>query len=394
VTLRDFKYLRNQRILTLALILTLASTLFSITAFSLLGFYRGFNAYLGEGKDIVAIYEKRSHSPFTGVVPMHLTEQVRPINGVLASSPEVIAPCILKSEPIFIRGIVPEEFSKLNPLAIVKGHMLELTDINSAIVGRGLAERLSLDLGNKVLVLGVLADRYMELQVKGIYESQSTMEDEALVPVYVGQWLRGIDYGHVTLIRVKINEDQLSSSDLLNVIAKESSEPAQTSPSEEEGKQAEGIIPVVKTSLSLEDIGVEEAQRFMRSYLDRYGVTKETLLILSIMVFVFASASVAAASTTLIQQHKHEIGVLRSLGASNKSIRKDLLAKLLFWSLAASAAGITLATATLTTIDRSGYLQVLSHRILFQLEPLIVALNFILVSLLVATTITRSSLKH
>jgi len=393
VRLRGFKYLRSQRILTLALILTLASMLFSITAFSFLGFYKGFNAYLGEGKDIVAIYEKRSRTPFTGAVPTHLAERIRPINGVLASSPEVIAPCVVKSESIFIRGIVPEDFSKLNPLTIVEGYMLELTDVNLAIVGKGLAERLDLKTGDKVLVLGVLVDRYLELLIKGIYESQSTMDDEALVPLYVGQWLRGIDYGHVTLIRVKIAKDQLSSSALLNVIAKEASKPAQTSPGEEEEKQAERIIPTVKTSFNLEDIGIEEAQSFMRRYLDRYGVTKEALLILSIMVFILTSASVASACATLLQQHKREIGVLRSLGASKKTIKLDLLVKVLSWSLAASAAGITLATATLMAIEGSGYLQVLSHRILFQLDPLIIALNFILVSLLVAISITRSDME-
>jgi len=390
----SFRYLRRQRILTLAFILTLASTLFSITAFSLLGFYKGFNAYLGEGEDVVAIYERRSRTPFTGTVPMYLAEQISPIKGVLASSPEVIGPCIVKSESIFIRGIIPEEFSKLNPLTIVEGDMLELTDVNFAIVGKGLAEGLNLKPGDKVLALGVLADRYVEVQVKGIFESQSTMDDEALVPLYVGQWLRGIDYGHVTLIRVKIDKDQLSSCDLLNVIAKEASKPAQTGLGKEEEKQAEGIIPVVKTSFNLEDIGVEEAQSFMRSYLDKYGVTKEALLILSIMVFILASASVASASTTLIQEHKREIEVLRSLGASKKTLKTDLIVKILSWSLAASAAGILLAAATLTVIGESGYLQVLSHRVLYQLDPLIVALNFVLVSMLVATSITCIDLRH
>lgn len=390
----SFRYLRRQRIMTLALILTLSSTLFSLTAFSFLSFYKGFNAYLGGGKDIVTIYGRRSSTPFTGAVPMHLAERIRSTNGVLASSPEVVAPCIVKSESIFIRGVVPEEFSKLNPLAIVKGHMLELTDMNSAIVGKGLAERLGLDLGDKVLVLGVLADRYMELQVKGIYESQSMMDDEALVPVYVGQWLRGVDYNHVSVIRVKIDRDEVSPSELLKQIAEEASKPVETSTSEEEEKQAEEIIPIVETSFNLEDVGVKEAQKFMRSYLNRYGVTKEALLILSIMAFIFASASVASASTTLIRQHKREIGVLRSLGASKKAIKTDILVKVLSWSLAAAAAGIILATVILIVVGRSGYVQVLSHRIIFQFDPLIIALNFTLVSLLVAISIMRSSLKY
>lgn len=389
----SFRYLRRQRIITLALILTLASALFSITSLSLLGFYKGFNAYLGEGEDIVAIYETRSRTPFTGIVPTYLAERINSMGGVLASSPEVIAPCIVKGEAIFMRGVMANEFSKLDPLIIVEGDMLELTDVDSAIVGKRLAERLDLRPGDEVLVLGVLAERYLELRIKGIYESQSPMDDEALVPLYAGQWLRGIDYNYVTVIRVKIDRAELSPSKLSKEIATLASKPAQTSTGEEGEKPAERFLPIVETSFKPENIGVKEAQRFVRSYLNRYGVTKEALLILSIIVFILASASIARATTTLLRQHKHEIGVLKALGASKKTIKTDLLVKLLSWSLVASAMGTLSATATLYVIGERGYLQVLSHRILFQLDPLAITLNFILVSLLVAISIVRLDLR-
>jgi len=48
--LTGFKYLERKRTLTLAVILTLSSMLFSLTALSLLGFYKGFTAYLGGEK--------------------------------------------------------------------------------------------------------------------------------------------------------------------------------------------------------------------------------------------------------------------------------------------------------------------------------------------------------
>lgn len=55
-----FKYLERKRTLTLAVILTLSSMLFSLRVLSLLGFYRGFTAYLGEGGDIVHAQVKSS----------------------------------------------------------------------------------------------------------------------------------------------------------------------------------------------------------------------------------------------------------------------------------------------------------------------------------------------
>jgi len=76
-----------------------------------LGFYRGFTAYLGEGEDIVAIYDRKSRTPFTGLVPAYLAEKLSALNGVLAGSPEAIVPCIIKGESTFLRGIIPEEFT-------------------------------------------------------------------------------------------------------------------------------------------------------------------------------------------------------------------------------------------------------------------------------------------
>jgi ABC-type lipoprotein release transport system permease subunit len=70
---------------------------------------------------------------------------------------------------------------------MVEGAMLKLDDLNSAVVGKNVAERLRLNLNDEILVLGVLSDRYLELQVKGIFVSHTPMDDEILAPLYVGQ---------------------------------------------------------------------------------------------------------------------------------------------------------------------------------------------------------------
>jgi ABC-type lipoprotein release transport system permease subunit len=175
-------------------------------------------------------------------------------------------------------------------------------------------------------------------------------------------------------------------------VAKEASNP---SPSDGEGQKppGEAVLPTMRKHFRIEDIGVQEPQRFMESYLCRYGVSKEALLILSIMVFLFSSTSVVAASKIIITQHKGEIEVLRSIGASKKTIKADLLIKLLPWSLISSAIGIILVMAALTKIQENGYLQVLSHKLTFQVDPLIVAVCFILASFLVSISVLRSDLE-
>jgi len=390
--LTGFKYLRRQRILTLAVILIMASTLFTITVFSLLGLYRGFNAYLGEREDIVAIYDRKSRTPFTGgYVPTYLAEKIGLMNGVLASSPEIIAPCFLGDKAIFLRGIIPEDFTELNQLTLLDGSMLELSDLNSTIVGRRLAERLGLKTGDRILVFGIFRDRYVELEIKGIFTSHSAMDDEALAPLYVGQWLR-VDYNHVTLIRFKIDRSLISPTVIFEEVSKESSGSGETGTDGQwsPGHSITQIIPITEIEFKIEEVGVDRAQSFMKSYLDAYGVTRETLLILCFMVFSLASVSVISASKILISQHKGEIEVLKSVGASNRTIKTDLIVKALPWSLLSSIIGTCIGILALMAIERSGYVQVLSHGITFYFDPLVLALQLFFTSLIVALSILRS----
>jgi len=391
LSLKGFSYLRNRRILKLFMMLVLSSMLFSITGLSLLGFYKNFDEYLGEENDIVVVYASGSSTPYTGYVPAYLSERISQMEGVLASSSEMIIPCFIEDEAIFLRGIVPEDFTKLNEISMIAGDPLEIRDINYLIVGYRLAERLDLRTGEHVLILGVLRDRYLELQVKGIYKSNTMIDDEVLAPLYAGQWLRGAGYNRVTLIRFKIDRSKVNPSMIFDEVEKESEKP---SPGLGEGTGLPEIIPSQRASINIEDIAVEEAQRFMNTYLERYGITREALLILSVMVFIFSSASIVTASNTIMSQHGAELELLQSLGASTTTLKWDILMKLLPWSLASSTIGIIISLAALTVLNENGFLLALSHRFNIQVDPNIAAINFILVSLLLSIIILRSDLKH
>lgn len=390
MTLTSFKYLQRQRLLILTLVLMLASVLFSITAFGFFGFYKTFNAYLGESEDIIAIYDAGSTTPFTGFVPLQLTTCIENVSGVIAYSPEITAPILLRGKSVFFRGVIPDEFSKLNPLTILNGETLQLRDTHSAIVGKRLADTLNFAVGSKVLVLGVLSERYLELDIKAIYESNSALDDEAIVPLYVGQWLRGTNYETLTLIRVKIDRSKLTPTLLYEAIAKKAEAPSpdgKTKPS-----PIEEIIPLSNSAINPQNLGVKETQNFMKTYLDRYGMTQETVLILSIAVFIFASATIFSASHTLTRQHEHETAVLRSLGASTKTLKLDLIIKALPWSITASLIGVLITAVALLAMESSG-VQALSHTIHFQPEPLLLALNILLVSTIAVLGIMRSTKK-
>ncbi|MCW4018898.1 MAG: FtsX-like permease family protein [Candidatus Bathyarchaeota archaeon] len=397
MSLLRFRYLNRNRILSLFLIITLTSTLFSVTAFSFLGFYNGFSNYVGEDSDVVAIYGTAASTPLTGLVPLFLADEIVSVNGVLAASPEVIAPCVIAGQSVFVRGVMPQSLSKLNTIAITEGAPLLINDTESAVIGRSLSNRLNLKLGDKITVFSIISEKYANLEVAGIFDSDSPLDDEVLVPVYVGQWLRGVNYNLVSVIRAKIDPTQVNINTLYDVIADEASPSATSTPSQSKGdaeQQLEGLLSISKTRFNLGSVTVDQAQDFMKSYLNRYGVSKDTLIILSIVVLVFASGTAAGALTLFLNQHKHEIGVLRSVGASTKKIKKDLLVKLLPWSLVASTFGVLLSAAVLLLFQNFGYLQVLSHRLVFQLDPIIVAANYILISTLVVAGVARLEMKQ
>jgi ABC-type lipoprotein release transport system permease subunit len=393
MSLIGFRYLNRQRVLTLVLILALTSALFLVTALSFLGFYNGFSAYLGEEKDTVAIYSNTGRTPFTGQVPSFLADNVSLVSGVLACSPEAIAPSVVNDKSVFIRGIMPEDFRKITPLKMTQGDLLTASDVDAAIIGAGFSERLNLKVGDKFMAFGVLSPQLVELQVKGIYVSGSVMDDEALVPLYIGQWLRGSDYNHVTLIRVKMDPAQLNAVSLYSVITKD--EPQTTAvPSDKPKTSLSDLIPLNQISFKVGSLGVEDTQTFMQSYLSNYGVNKDTFVILSVVVMVLAGGTAACALTMFLNQHKSEISVMHAVGASERKIKTDLLLKLLAWSFVASTLGVVFATIVLAFFGSVGYLQVLSHGVSLTLDPSIIFANFALVSLLVVVGVIRWDVKQ
>lgn len=391
-SLIGFQYLSRRRFLILVLALTMASTLFSVTAFSFLGFYNAFNSYLGEEEDVVAIYNRRSSTPFTSLIPVSLAFQITSLEGVLAVSPEVIVPIMVEDTSAFLRGIMPENFTRLTLLAMLQGDRLELTDLKSAIVGTRLAERLGVNVGDQVLVFSVLKEHYLELEVEGVFKSETPMDDEILAPIYAGQWLRGVDYGYATIIRVRIDRSRLNAESLWKALAEEAaSEPEEEKLSERSWR--EKIVPIPIIRIDPDDIDIKEAKEFMASYLNKYGVSLNMLLILSLIVFVLASASSFSASKTFMQQHELEMKVLRSIGMSNRSLKIDLAVKVLPYSLASSIFGTVIAIIMLVPINKIGSLRALCHTMNLQFNSTIITLNIVLTLLITTISIAYLEMK-
>ncbi|MEM3739768.1 MAG: FtsX-like permease family protein [Candidatus Korarchaeum sp.] len=389
MSLWGFKYLRSNRLITLFLMLTLLSMLFSVTAISSLSFYKSLVNYLGEEEDIVVLYDRNARTPFSGYVPVHLAERLENIKGVIVSSPEVIAPSIVKGEAVFVRGVLPKKFFELHRIKILNGSIFDQNETKSAIIGKNIARRLNLKLNDRLFAFGVLTESYVELQVRGIYASDSFIDDEILVPLYVGQWLRGINYGYVSFIRFKVNKSLINLSEVFSEVMKEGSEHS----SHESRLRVELVMSEAVTNFSNKKVGAEIASRLMRSYIDRYGLTEETILILSTAIILFSSAMIAVASETTVTQHKGEIGVLRALGASKKFLKLDIIIKILTLSLFSSLLGTLLAIIFLSFIQVQERLVILSHIMRLQLDLTLIVMSILITPVLVLISLFKIEIK-
>lgn len=393
-----FPYLRKKRTLSLIIILTLTSALFSVTAYSFLGFYNGFTNYVGEQDDVLAVYSTIGSTPFTGIVSLSAVNTVASLPGVVAVSPEVIAPSMIGTQSVFIRGVLPDQLTKMNTLTLVSGESLTANDTDSTVIGQNLASRLNLKVGDKILVQGVLAQKYVELKIKGIFQSSSALNDEAIVSICVGQWLRGLSYDQATVIRTKIDPTATNAKQLYQELKAQTNQTSTNSPSPTPKSQAqqelETLIPITSSVIKLQNIGVEQSQEFMQSYLNRYGISKDTLIILSIVVLVIASGTATGAITLYVRQHNSDIEIIQSIGVTSKKVKTDLALRMVTYAILATIAGTLISAVVISIFQQLGYLQVLSHSITFQLDPLVVAANVILLSALVCINIARMELKQ
>jgi ABC-type lipoprotein release transport system permease subunit len=363
-----------------------------VTAAGFLGYYNSFNTYLGEGVDVVAIYDVESRTPFSGYVPAYLTDQIGGIKGVLAVSPEAITPCIIRNQTLFIRGVLPQEFCKLNTVSMVTGDFLNESSFDQVALGKRVADRLNVGVNDTVVVFATLADRYTELRVAGVYSTNSSMDDEALVQLNVGQWLCFNDYNWVTLIRAKIDVNLFQNAKLHETLAENASQTTPPPFTSNQHSTYQQLFFWSTVDFPIGKIGVTNTENIMQGFLDRYGVTKEAFVVLSVMVFCFSSATILVACQTLLLQHKRSLATLHSIGVSQKQLKFDVVCKVLPISLIASFLGSILAAVILSVLGNYGFLMALSHEVNFVVDPFMVVLNCLLMAGIVTLSIAHRRL--
>lgn len=378
--LTRYMYLDRRRLAALLAVVAAASMLAGMTGILMLGVYRGAEAFAAPGPGVVLVYDASSRTPFTGLLPLGLARSLAGAEGVEAVSPEVLAPCTVRGEPVFLRGVVPENFSRTVELEIVEGRGLG-EGLREALVGAGLAERLGLGVGDGILAVGVLKPVYAELRVVGVYRTGTPLDDEIIVHIETAQWFRTSSYGQVTLFRVKAQAARL---------------PVPGGGGGGRG-EADLLATVSRLARYLETLGERPGRAgaatprgFAENYVEGLGLGREALYILTLAVLLFSAGGIVVAVDTVVVLHREEIGVLRTLGAARRTVKADLALKLAPWVAGASLLGVGLA-AVLAGLAGPRLL-LLSHRVPPTPDPLLAVVTVAAALLLVAAALARVKL--
>src|SRR5208282_3970610 len=118
----------------------------------------------------------------------------------------------LGNQPVMVRGVDPESFMELQDPVILEGSAIAANDTNQVMVGETLAKQMGLHPGSQITVVGGVRATIAQLAVKGVFSTGTPLDNEVVAPLWVGDWLRGISYNIVSILRIEVSPHEAPSS--------------------------------------------------------------------------------------------------------------------------------------------------------------------------------------
>lgn len=373
----------------LLLILIASSAAFTVT-FSLLFSIQGAGSNaLGESNHLVIVSSGNSRTPVTSVIPLALIGKISQVSGIRNISPEVLAPSTLSNKPVMVLGVDPAIFYQIDNPKILYGNLLQRNGTTQVMIGSLLATELQITVGNKLVLVGALYPTIVDVTVIGIFHTGTTIDNEIVAPLWVGQWLRGLGYGMVSIFRLQVRQGQSVSQ-----ITQELQNTIKTAKSENNNLST--ILPYLPYSYSSTNFGnisLNISSNTSQEFLSRaFGLSQESILFLSALVFISLVVAIVFAYQELIFGSKVELGTLKVLGMSSRSLSKDLILTAMIFAVIAAVIGWALGFIMLSFIPNLNPL-VLAFYSIHPLSSVVIALigTTVIAALIAALAGTFSS---
>jgi putative ABC transport system permease protein len=293
------------------------AVLFSLLSFNA-GYERQLSGELGSlGIHMLAVpkgcpYEAASLIIHGGVIPKYLSysdlEQVAKIDGIEVASPMLLHQFFKDDKPHIVYGINIEEQKALKPWWKVEGRYFTDDEPGVMIVGRSLAEKENLKVG-QVLEFG--PDK-VPTTIVGILERTGNQDDEFhFLPLSAAQRIFG-KQGQLTTVAIK-------------------------------ARDVSRIPEISKKLEEIPDIQVVTMTQVMGTIMNLVG-SAQALLFSVIIIALFISA-VGIMNTLImsVNERTREFGMMKAVGASGGDVSRLIIVETLIITMIGCGAGLIVA---------------------------------------------------
>jgi len=259
--------------------------------------------------------------------PERLLAAIRASTGVAAATPRVQAQAMMSSpkqtEPVMLYGVDPEREPRVTRLHrfMRVGEYLSTAGRNEVVIGRKLAERLKIRLGDKIVATAPAADGSFgqaALRVRGIFETDNDLLDRntVFVGLPAARELVAVPDG-VTSVVVRLNDlaDTGPASTRLESLPRAANEQLVT---------WEQMLPEVVQMLKVLQIN---------------------LVVVLVVVFVIVALSVTNTLLMAVLERRREFGMQLALGTEPREIVRTVLYESLVLGTLGLFAGFLLGAA-------------------------------------------------
>ncbi len=342
---------------SLTLILLATSAAFAVTSSILLSVENTASGMLGESGNTIVIAQADSRAPFLGTLPLGIAGSLTSLPDAKVISPEVFAPSTLSNQPVMVRGVDPEKFMELQNPAILEGSALEANDSSQAMVGVTLARQMNLHPGSQITLFGGVRATIAQLTVKAIFSTGTPLDNEVVTPLWVGEWLRGLSYGIVSIVRIEVGTQESPSQLALQAaqVIKNTSNAASG------GSKApvEAGLPVTSNQTNFAGIDIEASPSVSSAFFSKtVGLSQENILLISALVFVSMSVAIVCALQEAVFRSRNELGALRTIGLSSRKLSWNLILAATSLGFVASIGGLVLGWGFLTLVAKFSPIQI------------------------------------
>lgn len=339
-----------RRVAPLLLTLITVSAVVYFTSASFNGIYRTAVELMSSGEGVLLIYGADAKTPQTSIIPLSLYDRVTSVDGVETASPEVVAVALARDHAVIVRGVDPSSFQRICDLKIIQG-VFDLNNSWSAIIGLNLAKLIEVSVGDRVLLRSAFTDSFLEVEIVGVFESGSSLDDELIVPIYTAQWLRGLSKNAISLLRVKVDLGKLSGEDLLAYLKGERKVEEKTSIEE---SPIIRLLTIPRAREYAKEYIVKSPEESMRDFLQKVTRVNETAIWGIVAVVISGSILLIHLSFSLMfLSHSRELTMLRRLGMSKRSLTTSMIVFAIILSTLAAITGFVLGNMLSETFSGS-----------------------------------------